>query len=149
MVSDGLPCDSAAPYLCPYVPVTVVRLVAADCGRGATRVRPTLPPLARLPPPPPPPSPPLEPRYAAEVTTAAAAFNLEDTTTAARAAAVVGGGTAGGACVRWTGRGGHAERQETHVSGKLDDGHSFARDVVRMKCLFRIACHQVYLYFVW
>lgn len=83
---------SPSPYLCPYAPVpAALRLVVEDCGRGATRVRPTLPLLARLPLPLPlPPPPPPEPRWVAEATAAAAAFNFEVTATAVRVAAVVG-----------------------------------------------------------
>lgn len=68
--------------------MAVALLVTGACGRGATRVRPTLLPLLPLLP--------LEPRLVAEETAAAAVLSVVETAAVARAAADGGSAAAGG-----------------------------------------------------
>lgn len=79
----------SARHLCADVPPGVVHLADADCGRGATRVRPIFPPAPRLWPP--------DPRKGAETTTAAAALSFVEAVVATFFAGVATG-AAGAAC---------------------------------------------------
>lgn len=81
------PCISAVSHFCPEVPAATALLTVADCGRGATRVRPIFPLVPRLLPLLLPPL--LGLRFVVEViTTAGPTLNLFDTAVTARAVAV-------------------------------------------------------------